>query len=226
MSDPYATSDAAYVLGLLDDAERGAFERHLGSCADCRARVASVQPVAAALAGTAAVDVGDHAADVPLPETLLPGLVGRARAERRRRRRVLGGAAAAVAACAVTVVVAAWPTDTPSSGDRTSESVAEAPLTSLVDVPVSAAATLDEKEWGTQIVLDCRYGGYAGGGEARTYGLRVVDTDGRAYAVGSWSIAPGQEMTFRTGVALPEDRIEVIEVVRPGGAAILRLDRD
>ncbi len=226
MSDPYVTSDAAYVLGLLDDADRAAYERHLVGCTACRERVAALRPLGPALARTSADDLTVRPALPPVPDTLLPALVRRVRAQRRRRRLVLGGATAAVAAGALAVVVAVGPDSTPPT-DTASPSPSSA-LTALVDVPVQASATLSEEPWGTAVVLDCRYGargGYGSGGQPTTYGLRVVDVDGRAYPLGTWSISPGESMTFRSGVAVPPDRIDVVEVVRPGGAAVLRLDR-
>lgn len=41
----------AYATDALDDAERTAFEDHLGSCADCRAELAAYREVLAAVAG-------------------------------------------------------------------------------------------------------------------------------------------------------------------------------
>ncbi|WP_062202892.1 anti-sigma factor [Demequina salsinemoris] len=45
-----------YVVDAVTDDERVAFERHLQSCADCRAEVASLRDVAAALASAEAIE--------------------------------------------------------------------------------------------------------------------------------------------------------------------------
>lgn len=45
---------AAYALDALDASERDEFERHLASCGDCRAELASFAPVAARLAEASA----------------------------------------------------------------------------------------------------------------------------------------------------------------------------
>ncbi len=41
--DRFADSDAAYVLGMLDDHERAEFEQHLAGCPACATRVESLQ---------------------------------------------------------------------------------------------------------------------------------------------------------------------------------------
>ena len=51
MSEPVVTHDVAgYLLGALDPVEREAFEAHLPGCAECRADLDSMHPVADALA--------------------------------------------------------------------------------------------------------------------------------------------------------------------------------
>ncbi|NUR85534.1 MAG: zf-HC2 domain-containing protein [Nonomuraea sp.] len=40
---------AAYVLGVLDEQDHEAFERHLDTCADCRARLKELAEVPEAL---------------------------------------------------------------------------------------------------------------------------------------------------------------------------------
>jgi hypothetical protein len=49
MSDIHALS-GAYAVDAVDDLERASFERHLATCADCQAEVASVREATAALA--------------------------------------------------------------------------------------------------------------------------------------------------------------------------------
>ena len=48
--DPYATWDAAYVLGSLSGNERREFEAHLATCPRCRAAVAELSGIPALLA--------------------------------------------------------------------------------------------------------------------------------------------------------------------------------
>ena len=73
--DPYATWDAAYVLGSLSGNERREYEAHLATCARCRAAVAELSGMPALLAQLDAEEVealDDAAAEAPpmRPEVL------------------------------------------------------------------------------------------------------------------------------------------------------------
>jgi anti-sigma factor RsiW len=113
MSDIHALS-GAYAVDALDDGERAEFERHLTSCATCRAEVDSLREAAALLPETTATEppaalrdrVLAAAATVrPLPPevaTVTP------LAERRRPRRVTTLLAAAAAVVALGAGGVAW----------------------------------------------------------------------------------------------------------------------
>jgi anti-sigma factor RsiW len=105
MSDIHALS-GAYAVDALDDRERAEFERHLTSCATCRAEVASLRETASLLPETTATQppaalrdrvLADAAAVRPLPPEVAPviPLAGR---RRPRRMAALVAAAAAVVA--------------------------------------------------------------------------------------------------------------------------------
>ncbi|CAO0832673.1 hypothetical protein SMICM17S_10228 [Streptomyces microflavus] len=108
---------AAYVLGILDDAQASAFEAHLAGCARCSAHLdefAGMEPVLAMLAEAPAAVPGarpvPHVPERPAPKVLggLMDEVAHRRHRRTRRSRYLIAAAAAliiggpVAAVAVT----------------------------------------------------------------------------------------------------------------------------
>ena len=94
---------AAFALGALDPAERIEFERHLETCASCRAEVQSFREVAGRLAYTAPAST---------PSPALKDRVLRTAREVRpiaaRRRGVLPWAAAAAAAIAVVAGYGYW----------------------------------------------------------------------------------------------------------------------
>ena len=94
---------APFALGALDPAERVAFERHLETCADCRAEVQSFREVAGLLA---------QGAPAATPPPALRERVLRTAREVRpiatRRRGVLPWAAAAAAAIAVVAGYGYW----------------------------------------------------------------------------------------------------------------------
>jgi hypothetical protein len=143
---------------------------------------------------------------------MLPSLLRAARA--RRRRRVLA-AAGAVAACVAAAVIAL-------AVVRTRPASAQA-LQQVIPTPVHATAQLTSRTWGTEVTLTCRYEQSTFG--ARPYTLVAVDRSGQRYDLGSWSIAPGQSLTFTSGTALPADQIGELDVTAVGGPAILTLHR-
>ena len=108
--DPYATWDAAYVLGSLSGNERREFERHLATCPQCNAAVAELSGIPALLAQLTAEEVealDDPATEVPpMRPEVLDTLMQKVEWRRRRTRRfsvITLAVAAAVLAIALVV---------------------------------------------------------------------------------------------------------------------------
>lgn len=211
-TDPFTHFDGAYVLGALSAQERDSFEIHLAGCAECQARVGEVQGVAGLLAAVP-TEALEPIEDVP--DTLLPGLLRRASAERRRRRLITTGLAGLAAACAIALAVAVWP----SSGTSRPAPVA---MSAVIPSPVTATARLTDRAWGTEIELACTYRGAA---VPYGYGYQVVivDKQGRAHELGTWTLVPGKTIHYRTGTSLPRDQITSVAIDGPADVPILRL---
>ena len=93
-----------FVLGRLEEGERVALQAHLDGCAECRAEVEELWPVAGALAEASPEHVGD--AEAP-PPGLIGGIlvqVGRERQLRKRRQRRCRVGRSILAAVAATFV--------------------------------------------------------------------------------------------------------------------------
>jgi anti-sigma-K factor RskA len=221
-SDPFLRTDAAYVLGALDPAERDAFEKHLLTCDDCAARVRELRPVPALLAGLGEQDFLTRptgalhpAADDQPPDPLLPALLRAVRRENRRRHWLTGSLIGLAAACLLALVVAVWP----SSSPHPARAVA---MTALAPSPVSATVALQAKKWGTEIDLNCRYtndtlpAGYE-------YELVAIDRGNHQEQLGSWTLDPGRPIVYKTGTALPENQIKSVQIQLPDGTPILQL---
>lgn len=213
MTDPFRHDDAAYVLGALDDAERAAFEAHLTECPACRERVAEARSTAALLAGLTASDLADVE---PAPDTLLPGLLRAAARERRRRRGLVGGLAAVAAACAAALIVLVWPTGA-SNG---STAVA---FTAIRTSAMSATAQLQDKPWGTQIVLHCHY--RVGVDSYVPYQLEITDQHGQTTDAGSWTLTPGRETDFTAGTSVRQADIAKLTITLADGTPLLQITR-
>ena len=218
MTDPFLHDDAPYVLGALDPIERAAFEAHLETCADCRARVAELRGPAAALAAVREdVLVGAAPADEPVPDTLLPGLLRRAARERRRHRTVTALIASVAAACVLALAIVVWPVDSGTPAKPPAQA-----LTALKPIALKVTARLTAKAWGTSIELHCTYPAYER--DKFAYDLVVVDRANRSHVAGDWSLVPGKDgIVFTTGTSVPRDQIRQLLVRTPTGTPLLEL---
>ena len=215
--DLFEYDDAAYVLGALSADERAAFEEHLGGCAACTARVREIDDVPALLSGVEADELSPGYE--PVPDTLLPGLLRKAGAQRRRQRRLMASLTAFAAACVIALGIVVW---RPSSAPSTPSVVAGRAFVAVAQSPVSATASLTAKPWGTAIELRCRYLS-ADVERAFSYRLVVYDRRGHEHSGGDWTLPPGRDIRFPTGTSVPLSQIEKLEITLPAGTTVLRL---
>jgi hypothetical protein len=226
-------SDAAYVLGALSPTERLEFERHLPTCSGCRRSVAQLAGMPGLLARVPVEVVEDPEPEVPLPDSVLPHLVGTVRREHRRRRVVLAlGAAAAVA------VVAAGATAFQAARDDSKApmvapaptTAASLPMTVVHDDGVTADVSLTSVGWGTRVDLTCTYGrGNAGlddygTAEGARFTLVIHTTEGRTEQVASWTALPGKTLHMPGATSATVEDIDRVEVRSDAGRPLLRLD--
>jgi hypothetical protein len=242
----FAEWDAAYVLGALSPAERREFEDHLDECDRCRAAVTELSALpglmgriddarAFALLDGAGDETGDEAGagdvpgsgagnDVPMagpPSDLVARIQARERRDRMRRRFGMGAGLVAAAAIAATLALVLPPVLTPAA-----QPALAAVLTPAgPDVPVQASIELTSFAWGTRIDMDCSYhpgppgpdGGYA----PVEYAMWVVDGDGAATPLSSWTAAPDGTVSVTAGTALELADIAEVEVRDATGETVL-----
>jgi anti-sigma-K factor RskA len=206
-------SAAAYVLGALPAGERSAFETHLAECADCRQAVAELAGIPGLLSRVSADDLADP---VPVPDTLVPGLLRAVRRSGRRRRLVVGAlaAAAVVLAVAGTALVVDRSQDAPAAQAMTA-------MKPVVDSPVTASAALVRHAWGTEITMKCRYADTSEW--SRPYDLVAVDDDGTSYNLATWVVGPGKTASVSGSVPVQPDHIDRLEIRLASGTPLLRL---
>lgn len=170
----------AYLLGHLAPEERVALEAHLDGCAECRAELAELKPVATALAAADPEHLGTPPAP---PAELADRVFERVRTVRRlhhRRRwalRIGAGVAAAVIAISIAVVVR--PAPKPQKEDV---------AFTTVPAGVVAKATLYKRAPGVEVWLQVR-----GLETGKTYSLWVERTDGEHVDCGTFYALPGTE---------------------------------
>ncbi|MGI5163322.1 anti-sigma factor family protein [Spirillospora sp. CA-253888] len=226
---------ASYALGLLEEHDRAAFERHLPGCPACRGELAGMRELAAVLDGMPLIEPVVPAAG-PDPAVVDDLLRRRARRERRGRagRALLGVAAGAVLLAGALGAGAALGADRGEQAeraDRAGRSGTAAPPTSDDAASVfrtgrQVAATdgrtgvagriaFESKAWGSRVAM--RLGRVRGPLECE---LVAVDGRGRAHAVAGWAVPakgyglPGSPapLTLQGGTALSPSQIARFEV--------------
>jgi hypothetical protein len=240
MTCGYDHYDGAYVLGALNPTERRAFEEHLGECRACSRAVREIAGLPGLL-GRVGPDVleGDPE-EPPLPETLLPSLLGRVRRERRRRTTAIVGlaaAAAVVATIGTAVVVGVTGGDgqpaqnPPVAGPTLPGSLAGSRAMTPVggEQGMQASVALADVDWGTRLDLTCSYAAeqaYPGepAAHSSTYSLVVRTRDGRTEQVATWRALPGRTMQLTAATDAGQDQIASVEVRTAQGEPVLRLD--
>lgn len=231
MTSPPHEEVAAYALGILDEADCEAFERHLADCLACQVELQELYALPEAL---------DLLKGPPVPrparrrrEAALASLLDRVAAFRRRRARARWLAVAAavlIAAAAPVLVPQLWRTERPPAEVLTAQpppAPAETLTAQSPDARVRATVALSPKAWGTAI--DLELSGVTG---PLTCRLVVVSRSGESDVVGSWQVPAGrgygvagrpQPLRFQGGTALARAVIERFEVRTDDGTALLRV---
>jgi hypothetical protein len=213
----------AYVLDLLEEQDKAAFEAHLATCASCQAELTALSPVAAMLAGLEPVEFPGDAEAARPPVDLLHK---RAALSRRRFR---WQAAIGVAACAAALgagvglglTAASQPAQVagPSlTGQRHTATNTATGITGTVG--------LVAKAWGTQVTLDL----------ADVHGplecqLIAVSKNGTRKVVAGWFVpAPGDgvpghpaHLVIQGGTAIPRASLARFEVTVDSGQTLLTI---
>ena len=224
MSCPFGHDDAAYVLGALSPAERLEFERHLSGCAECTRAVREVAGLPGLLSRVDPDVLTVLHADEPVPDTVLPALLGAVRRSRRRRLLAAAGTAAAAAAVVAGGVVSQLPLGGAADPEGTDASVAVLAMDPVGDAPVAADLAMEDVTWGTRLELTCTYDTASVDYELPPtvdYVLVVRTDDGHSERVGSWRSVDGRTMRLTAGTAAVRDEISSVEVRTPDGRVVL-----
>jgi hypothetical protein len=218
-----------YVLGALSPAQRQSYERHLSTCAECRAEVGdlAVLPGLLGRLDETSVDVDDA---IQAPPTVLPAVVRRVR-RRRRNQRFAAITGAVAAACLALIVGLTMPTHSarpaPQAATTVAPSSSAAALHPMTPVSkpslVSASVGLASFSGGTRITGTCTYQGlndrYPG---PLNFKLYVVPRNGDREVVETWSAKPGDAVPLDAMTWWPMSDLASVQLVGPSGAVQLQ----
>lgn len=201
----------AYVLGGLTDAERVSVQAHLDGCAECRAEVDELAPVAAALQGVDPAALGPL---TPPPTELGDNILAAVRDHSRRRdrdrwvRRAGAGllAAAVLAGVFFLGIQAAPAPATPPVIAMSVQNVASG---------VQAEAGLVRHTWGTELKLEAT--GLAEG----SYTVTFVRADGSEVPGGTFTGTGANTLNCSLNGALPLDQTTEIVVTDASGTVVV-----
>jgi len=224
--DPYATWDAAYVLGSLSGNERREFERHLATCPQCNAAVAELSGIPALLAQLTAEEVealDDPATEVPpMRPEVLDTLMQKVEWRRRRTRRFsVITLAAAAAVLAIALVVGIVPGIRGHGDDQPMASAVT--MSKVAQTPINAEITLTGFGWGTRIDMVCTYGDYASRGQTTTENLSMVlvGHNGTQSEIATWVGVNGATALPSGNTTLQKDQIKSVQLVDSDTRAVL-----
>jgi hypothetical protein len=219
--DPYATWDAAYVLGSLSSTERREYEMHLGECVPCRTAVGELSGVPALLAmltpdEMTAIDTGDTEPP-PLRPQLLDGVLFEVRRRRRRSRWVTWTVAAAAAAVlAIGVLVAIRPASfAPSS--PASQASAAVSMTPVAPSSFEATIQVTPMGWGTHVEMTCTYHEEIGSDDpddSDKLAMYAVGRDGSRVQLATWMAREGESASPTGSTSMPMEKIAAVQVVK------------
>jgi hypothetical protein len=225
--------DGAYVLGALSPEDRVAFERHLPGCPACAEAVRELAGLPGLLARVPLEVVDAEQLTTPVPDTLLPSLVRRARRTRRRRMWITTGLVAAAATVAIGAVgVSTLGNDDPSPGASPTvapTTAAALPMLPVGAEPISGWVSLTPVGWGTRLDLTCSYADEdAHGNPYRedappTYTMYVTRSDGTTERVASWKGLPGKTMHLAAATAADAQDVAEVEVRSSHGDVVLEV---
>ena len=194
-----------YVLDQLAPVERRRVEAHLAACAECRAELDELLPVASGLAAVRRAGGVPADLEVPVPPGLGDRVVASVEAEHRSERRrswrrpaLVAGVAAASAAAVLVAGLALSRSDPPPAA-------APVPLESVAvttEAPgLTASADLVAHTWGVEVKL--RATGFDAGGRFR---VTMLGPGGRRYPAGEFVGTGTKEMLCNLNSSVLRDR--------------------
>lgn len=227
----HAREAGAYVLGSLAPSERTMYERHLAVCPVCREAVGEIAVLPGLLGrldAAAATQIVGGEDGFDAPESRLPKLFEAAAKSRRRdakvRRFRMAGVGLAAAGVALVFGIGLGPTGSLVNSPSTQPKVSLVAMRAIQDTPVTAEVGFTRTTGGSAVMMHCRYPTSAEKKGDYSYRLYVIGADGDAEQVGSWTAAPGTDVTMPGVTRITPSQIARFELRRNDGTTLLVRD--
>lgn len=205
-----------YILGRLPSDEAVQVRAHLDGCAECRAELTDLQPLAQRLASVQP----DRLDVTPTPPAGLgEAVLSRIDWERRqqtRTRRPRAGRIALLVAAAVTAIAVGTGIGWMAKPAPVQPATIAVALEKRPDVGVDGTAELVDHTWGLEVVLHAS--GLAAGG---AYRVEVIERDGDRVSAGGFVGTGRNPMVCRLNSAVPMGEAVSFEVIDESGRRVL-----
>jgi hypothetical protein len=222
---PRTEEAGAYLLGSLAPAERADYAAHLAGCPYCLREVSQLAGLPGLLARSPGPPLGSHPAPPPAMPPGTPSSVEAALREvRRQRSRRRSLVAASLVLVGVVGIGGTAVTTAALRQPGTGVTAAAALPVQLVATPgteATAAVALNDKAWGTEVVMRCHYGGTIGYAPP-VYRLVATAADGSVTELAKWKAIADKDVVLATATDLKREQLASLEVLDENGTIVLR----
>ncbi|MBO0850374.1 MAG: hypothetical protein J2P20_12980 [Pseudonocardia sp.] len=239
----------AYLLGSLTPAERHDYAAHLPDCLHCLREVGQLAGLPGLLARSPGPPAGarlpaglaEPGADERIGErsgerTTEPGAeepdaepsavvaaLAEIRRRRSRRRALVAVGFVLVAAVAVGATTASGRVFMAPATGVSAAGQLPVPMQAVGGAEATATLALNQRPWGTEVVMRCRYEGTPEYGPP-VYVLVATAADGTRTELARWTAVPNQDIVLATATDLQLQQLTSLEVRVMHGKMILRTD--
>lgn len=238
----------AYLLGSLTPADRHDYAAHLPDCLYCLREVGQLAGLPGLLArspgppagarlpvgsaeqrgvGEGIAEPGEQQRTGSEEPDVEPSAVVAALAEirrrRSRRRALLAAGFVLVAAVAVGATTASGHVFMAPATGVSAAAQLPVPMQAVGGAEATATLALNERPWGTEVVMRCRYEGTPEY-EPPVYVLVATAADGTRTELARWTAVPNQDIVLATATDLQRQQLTSLEVRVMHGKMVLRTD--
>lgn len=217
----------AYLVGALSPAERAGYAAHLPGCAECLGEVGQLAGLPGLLArshetgpaGGRPVEAGPGEASADAADPV-SGALARIRRQRARSRSWMAAALVTVALVGIGGTAAVSGTFAAPRTGVFAAAKLPVPMRPMGGARATAALSVTDRPWGTEVVMRCRYQGSTEYGPP-VYVLVARATDGSIRELARWTAMPDEDIVLSGTTELNRRQLAGLEVRDTKGRVVL-----